>query len=448
MPDVSTEQASLPDQLSRDSSFWGMTMTQFLGGFNDNVFKQVACLMCVDVVQRQQASSDPQWLAQTSFALPFILFSGFAGFLADRTSKRKIVVLCKVAEIGIMAAGTAAIWSGQLSAVLTVLFLMGTHSAFFGPSKYGILPELAQEKNLSLANGLFLMTTFLAIIFGMGLGGLLKSKLPDGVFLVGGTMVAIAVLGTMSAQLVRRTPVAHPGLKFKFSDMLISGETVRMFRGDRPLLLALSMYSFFWLLAAVVQSTVNSFAKIQLGYDDTKAALLAASLALGIAVGCITAGLVSGRTINWKLVRVGSSGICLALSLLGALSLKVIHELPDGLYWQQVAAWPLLAGLGFSTGMFTVPLQVFVQSRPPADQKGRVIGAMNLTNWIGVFLAGPLYGGLFWLFRTWLTWPISSIYGACAVLILPVAVLYRPDRQAIPPRTPDAIQHVDPPGSI
>lgn len=429
-----SEQSALPERLTQDTSFWGMTVTQFLGAFNDNLFKQMACLLCVDELQKRNASVDPQALAQGLFALPFILFSGFAGFLADRTSKRKIVVLCKLAEIGIMLAGTAAIWSEQLAPVLVVLFLMGTHSAFFGPSKYGILPELAREQNLPLANGLFLMTTFLAIIFGMGLGGLLKSRLPGGFSLVGGTLIAVAVAGTLAAQFVRRTPVARPGLPFESSDLFVSGETVRMFRGDPPLLLALLMFSVFWLLAGVVQQTVNSFAKIQLQYDDAHAGLVSAALALGIASGCMTAGFISGRKLDWRLVRWGSAGICVTLAMLGALPLlgklppPIIMNLPPlHLLWQRAAAWPLLAGLGFSTGLYTVPLQVFLQSRPPADQKGRVIGAMNLVNWIGVFLAAGVYAGLFWVCCSLLKLPISTIYGATAVMILPVALLYRPN---------------------
>lgn len=430
MAETSTQNDSLPATLSRDVSFWGMAATQFLGAFNDNLFKQVASLMCVDAVknamQQGQSSIDYQAVATALFALPFILFSGYAGYLADRTSKRWIVVVCKAAEIGIMLAGTLAIWSGQLSAVLTVLFLMGTHSAFFGPSKYGILPELVREKNLPPANGIFLMTTFLAIIFGMGLGGVLKARLPDGLGVVGGTVIGVAILGTLAAQLVRRTPVARPQLPFHIWNFFISSETATMFRRDRPLLVALLMYSVFWMLAGIVQQTVNSFAKLQLGYGDTMTGLLAASLALGIAAGCMTAGYVSRKQMDWRLVRWGSSGIFLALSLLGMLG-SLGHS-PEWLTLQRLTAWPLLAGLGFSTGMFTVPLQVFLQSRPPADQKGRVIGAMNLINWIAVFLAAGIYGLLFWGFVNKLEWPVSTVYAATAAMILPVVILYRPEQ--------------------
>ncbi|MBI3865557.1 MAG: MFS transporter, partial [Planctomycetia bacterium] len=153
------EPGNLPESLWRDRSFLGMTATQFLGAFNDNLFKQVVLLMCIDFA-RQQGTRDLQPRAQELFALPFVLFSGFAGFLSDRISKRRIVVICKMVEMAIVCLGTWALSSGSLAAVFVVLFLLGTHSGFFGPSKFGILPELVREQNLPSANGLFLMTTF------------------------------------------------------------------------------------------------------------------------------------------------------------------------------------------------------------------------------------------------------------------------------------------------
>src|SRR5690606_23623095 len=135
----------------------------FLGAFNDNLFKQLVLLLCVDLA-RNDPTQDQQGWAGVCFAVPFILFSGYAGFLSDRNSKRRIVVLAKVAEVLIMAMGLLAFLSGSLTALFVVLFLMGTQSAFFGPGKYGILPELLRDEDLPRANGIFLMTTFLAVI--------------------------------------------------------------------------------------------------------------------------------------------------------------------------------------------------------------------------------------------------------------------------------------------
>src|SRR5579872_5866732 len=207
----------LPASLWRDSSFWGMTATQFLGAFNDNLYKQAALLVCTDMALRTKSKVDLQDVAMALFAVPFVMFSGFAGYLSDRTSKRHVVVLCKLAEIGIVALGAVALLSNQFYCVLAVLFLMGTHSAFFGPSKYGILPEIVREKNLSQANGIFLMTTFLAIILGVGAAGFVKKPIWDhGQWGYSAAFLGVALTGVLTSLLVRSTRVAHPGLPFRW----------------------------------------------------------------------------------------------------------------------------------------------------------------------------------------------------------------------------------------
>ena len=141
--------------LFHDWAFWGLNITQFLGAFNDNLFKQLVLLLCLDNVQ--SGRRDLQGLAMFLFAWPFIAFSGYAGFLSDRFSKRTIIVTCKVAEMGIVLLGFVGFATESLSLLLAVLCLMGVHSAFFGPSKYGILPELVRSTDLPRANGFILM---------------------------------------------------------------------------------------------------------------------------------------------------------------------------------------------------------------------------------------------------------------------------------------------------
>jgi acyl-[acyl-carrier-protein]-phospholipid O-acyltransferase/long-chain-fatty-acid--[acyl-carrier-protein] ligase len=173
--------AGLP-RLYHDRSFWGMTATQFLGAFNDNLFKQLMLLLAIPIGAEAATKADEQGLATMVFALPFILFSGLAGYLSDRYSKRTVILLAKVAEIGIMALGMLAFLEYGMfgyRGLLVVLFLMGTHSAFFGPGKYGILPELFRQTDLPRANGVILMTTFLAIIFGTASAGVLGTLVGD-----------------------------------------------------------------------------------------------------------------------------------------------------------------------------------------------------------------------------------------------------------------------------
>lgn len=433
--------AALPASLSRDKSFWGMTATQFLGAFNDNLFKQVVLLLCIDFAQRAGAT-DYQPYAQELFALPFVLFSGFAGYLSDRTSKRRIVVICKIVEIGIVTLGTWSLASGSLTAVFAVLFLLGTHSAFFGPSKFGILPELVREPNLPAANGIFLMTTFVAIILGTALGGKLKGFVGDNILLVGAAYVAVASTGLATSLLIRKTPVAHPGLEFAWSDLVVSSETLRMFWRDRPLLWALVMYSVFWLIGGLTLPAVNAYGKLQLFRDldikqaDVSTSLMAGFLVIGIALGCAMAGWLSGRKVNFRLVPWGCWGMVLGLGLLsllgGAAGAEGNSKLPrlsaDAV---SLGSKFLLACMGIAAGVFTVPLQVFLQSRPPADQKGRVIGAMNLVNWIGILFSAEIYAG-FDRLRALTGAPHSALFGGTALLLLPVALFYRP-RDTPPP---------------
>src|SRR5262249_46069434 len=148
-------------ELKRDRSFWGMAATQFLGAFNDNLFKQLVLLLSIAGVGAAKAS-DRQGLAMFIFTVPFLVFTGYAGYLADLLPKRAIVVACKIAEIGVMALGAIAFAvfesNNQIWPLYVVLFLMGAHSAFFGPAKYGILPEMLRASDLPRANGFLLMS--------------------------------------------------------------------------------------------------------------------------------------------------------------------------------------------------------------------------------------------------------------------------------------------------
>lgn len=409
--------------LARNLSFWGMTVAQFLGAFNDNLFKQVVLLICVDL--RKAGGGDYQGVAQFLFALPFILFSGFAGFLSDRYSKRRIVVACKAAEMAIMVVGTIAVGVGSLPAALGIVFLMGTHSAFFGPSKYGILPELVPPSQLPRANGLFLMTTFLGIILGMGLAGVVKSTMTISPWLAGPYFIGFAAIGTMAAWCVRPTIANRPGMPFDLGSLFVSRETRTTILADRALLVALGVSSLFWFCGGVVQPTVNAYGKLDLYRQlavteaDVRTSLLAACLAVGIALGCPLAGLVCRGRADFRVTITGAWGIVAGLIVLAAAGASAGPS--------EWVVRGLLLFVGASTGLFTVPLQVFLQSRPPADQRGRVLGAMNLVQWMAIAAAAVFYAAGDAL-RTACGWPISTLFAMTALVMLPVAIAYRPWR--------------------
>ena len=454
--------------LSRDRGFWGMTVTQFLGAFNDNLFKQLILLLCV-----VYDKGDQQAIAQGMFALPFVLFSGFAGFLSDRISKRQIIVLCKVAEIAVMLVGIIALrtveQTGELTALLVVLFLMGTQSAFFGPAKYGILPEMVRQRDLPAVNGIIQMTTFMAIIFGTAAAGYVKEWFADQLWIITAACVAIAVLGTITSLLVRRTPVAHPGLQLELSSLGINAETRRLLRRDRPLLNVLLVSSLFWFVGGLVLPSVNKLGIRELHFDDARTSLLAVCMGVGIAIGCVLTGKLSKKRLRFEFVTIGAWGLMLGLVAVTALDTclssppvekpsgspvrssnsvdivegnNLLDSASDRVQPESFAALlvPLstketliriaLVWMGLSAGMFVVPLQVLLQVRPPNDQKGRMIGAMNLVNWIGILLSAVFYEickmvyGLLHVSSSW-------TFAAAGLLMLPVALFYRPREESL-----------------
>ncbi|HJN09110.1 MAG TPA: MFS transporter [Pirellulaceae bacterium] len=418
--------------LLRDRSFLGMMATQFLGAFNDNLFKQLMLLLAIPVGAAAAVEKDRQAVATIVFAIPFILFSGYAGFLSDRFSKRRIIVLAKVAEIVVMMLGLIAFLQFQLGGtlgLLLVLFLMGMQSAFFGPGKYGILPEMLPKKHLPRANGMILMTTFLAIIFGTAVAGFLGESFIDdtaipelrAVGLWRGSIlcVGIAITGTLTSLVIRRLPAAKPNLKLHRDSLVVPADTRRLLAQDRALLMALFASCVFWLVSGIAIQAVNSLGVTQLREGRFRTSVMTAVIGLGIALGAVIAGRLSRGKIDFRIARFGLWGLFLFLALLSVSRAGGVHLL--GFYGSLVA----LTLLGMSAGFFAIPVQVFIQERPPKEQKGRMIAAMNFFNFIAILLSGVLY----YVFdRTveWQGWPRSMIFAMMAGIVLPLAILYQP----------------------
>ena len=414
-----------PETLKRDIAFWGMTFTQFFGAFNDNLFKMLLLLLCVDYAESVGGEVGTyQFYAQIMFALPFVMLSGFAGYLSDRTSKRTIVVLCKVGEIAVMLAGLIAFFTPGIVALYVVMFLMSTQSAFFGPAKYGILPEMLRDSDLPPANGIVQLTTFLAIIFGGALAGYMKEWFAPELWPISAACVVVAMLGTLTSLALRRTPVARPGLPFKLEMVGINAEVRSLLWRDRQLLMALLMSSLFWFLGGSVQQIVTAYGKIQLKLGDAGTSELFVATSLGIGIGCGLAGSISKNRVNFGLVRIGAWGIIITFAILAGVGAGYI-PLP-----KVASSYIALSVQGIFCGLFIVPIQVFLQFRPPAEKKGQMIGTMNLTNWIGILLSAVFYkicyDGISKLFPDADPIPISWSFLATAIIMLPVALFYRP----------------------
>ncbi|QDT63017.1 MFS transporter [Calycomorphotria hydatis] len=384
------EQHKTLPPLSRDPAFLGMTGTQFLGAFNDNVFRQLITLFILTSIVDEQAAATYQSAAYLLFAMPFILFSGFAGYLSDKFGKRLIVILSKVAELVIMLLGTVAFLTGQIWPLMVVLFLMGMQTTFFSPAKYGILPEMLRTKDLPQANGIISMTTFLAIILGMIIGGLASQAARDvfgGQYWVANFVcIVVAIAGIATAMYLRNPPPASSNLHFHMRDLFMTRETAAILKSDRPLFDALFVNSVFWFLAGVVQPTLDHFGIKQLDAGDTYTSILKAVLAVGIAAGFLCAGRLSRGMIRFRMIPYGAGGITISL-----LMCAIVAELPlpfGAIYGLECFGLFLT---GFSTGLFALPLATFLQVRPPHEQKGRIIAAMNFFNWVGIAGAAVFY---------------------------------------------------------
>ncbi|MBU6237246.1 MAG: MFS transporter [Planctomycetes bacterium] len=418
--------------LLRDRSFWGLAITQFLGAFNDNLYKQMMLLMAIPGVAMAVKSGDRQGWATALFSLPFVLLSSYAGFLSDRYSKSSIIVICKFAEIAItLLAILAFSLYGNFGdwGTWSVLLLMGVHSTFFGPGKYGILPELFRKADAPRANGLILMSTFLAIILGVVLAGVIKDLLviknADGTedfsHLWIGSMVCtgVAIVGTISSLFIRKTLPAQPDAQLVMADFVAPTPVRELFRRDSPLLLAIIVSSVFWLIGGIVMPVVNAMGKVQMGLtSDGAVSVLTGGLAIGIILGAVCANVVFKQMNAATQVRLGMIIMIVAMVILG-------FWLQGGqpvLGYAGSLVFLIIAGIG--AAVFVIPLQVFLQQRPPAEIKGRMIATMNFANFVGILLAGPLYQ-LFLSLATSIDWPVSSVFWMMSLMLLPIALFYR-----------------------
>ncbi len=421
-----------PTPLSKNKSFWGITTTQFLGAFNDSIFKQVVLLLLVAVPLANGETKDYQSIALLVFSLPFVLFSGFAGYLSDKYSKKMVIVACKVAELIIMAVGIFALSTVTAEGVGTssiiflcvVLMFMGMQSAFFGPGKFGILPELFTGKQLPTANGIVTMTTFISIILGSALAGVLTQHQSDKLWLVGCLCVVIAGIGIFTSTFIRKLKPAAPELKFKPDSLTIPIPIRNLFKSDQPLFWVAIVSSSFWTTASIINLAINSYGKVQLGQSDIKTSLLLASLSIGIALGSVVAGTLSKNLSQGKILKVGVSGIALILLIMSCSLDRNGHWLG---YYGSVG---MFICLGVFTGMFAIPLQVTLQSRPPLKLKGRMMATANFMNWLGILGSSFVYMGFSKLVSIF-ELPASSILGMTTILILPVVFLYKPPQDTL-----------------
>jgi acyl-[acyl-carrier-protein]-phospholipid O-acyltransferase / long-chain-fatty-acid--[acyl-carrier-protein] ligase len=372
-------------------SYWALIVTQFLGAFNDNAYKMIVLLFVSAGMVSTKGGAKFTSGSTATFAVAYILFSAFAGYLADRYSKRLIIVLSKVAEIGVMGLAFAALLAGDKITPIIVLFMMAVQSTFFSPAKYGILPEMLDDEELSQGNGIINMTTYLAIILGTVVGSGLMTGFgtfvkEDGQVTYEGSLhyaalvfIGIAVLGTLTSLLVSKAPASGSHKQFRWNFLADSWTGVRRVAKDKPLFLAMLANMYVWVFGAVfIQNfTPYGWEILRVDSGDTIGYLIGL-LCVGIAGGSLLAGKLSGRKVEFGLVPFGAIGMTICSLMFW------VTGLPGSL---NVRLW--LTGinqvfLGLFIGFFVVPLNAYIQQKSPPKAKGDNIAVLNFITFVGI----------------------------------------------------------------
>ena len=362
--------------------FWSLIATQFQGAFSENALKGLVIFLIfgLGISQKEQNQMVP--VVMIVFALPFIIFSMTGGYLADRFSKRSVTIGTKCFEICSAFCALAGLALRNIPLEFAAIFLLDTQGAVFGPSKYGLLPEILPEEKLSWGNGYIELGTFLAVITGAIASGYFSDIFRGRQQWSGVIFIALALFGTLTSLGISRVPLANPARKFHANFVTEVWREAREAKKDHVLWLALWGNTYFWFLGALLQPIIILYGKNVLHLSDTRNGLLQAALAIGIGLGSVAAGYLSGGKIEYGLIPFGAGGLTIS-----SLFLALGH-----LSFSSVLI--VLALLGFFGGFFAVPINALIQHRPEIERRGAVLATAGVLSFIGI---GPIAAGAYYL---------------------------------------------------
>jgi MFS family permease len=379
--------------LLRARRFLPLFSTQFLGAFNDSLFKQAVVLFVTyqllkDPTKEFQFSS----IAQGLFILPFFLLSALAGQLADDHDKSRLIRIIKAAEIGIMVLGGAGILLANIPLMLAAVFAMGVHSTFFGPIKYAILPQHLEKDEVLGGTGLVEAGTYIAILLGTILAGVLASRPGSAAIAV----LIFAILGYLAGRQVPPAPPAADRLPITWHIVHASIELVSATLHIRRLFLAILAISFFWTIGAVLIIIFPPLVKNVLGADEQVASLFIAIFSVGIAIGSVAINRMLKSEVSARYAPPSVIAMGVFVVLLHFVSLTWSRTGPDlttlGNFLFVPMAWPMilcLLGVAITGGMFVVPLYAFLTTTVPKTETARTVAANNIVN-SGAMVVGAL----------------------------------------------------------
>ncbi len=383
-------------RLLPERRFGPFFLTQLLGAFNDNLYKN-SLVILVAYHAATYSSLDPNLLTNAAagiFILPFLLFSASAGQIADKFEKSAIIRVIKAIEIAIMVIAGAGLLLRSLPLLFSALFLLGLHSTFFGPVKYAILPQALTPAELIGGNGLVEMGTFVAILAGTLVAGVLVA-LDGGTVWVSALILIIAVLGFLTSLAIPKAPAAAASLAFDWNPLRETWSNLKFAKQNRPVFLSLLGISWFWFYGAMFLSQFPNYSKLVLGGGEHVVALLLALFSVGVAAGSLLCERLSGHKVEIGLVPFGSIGLSVfAVDLFFATPGNIAHI--DVGAWQflvQPGAWRIALDLfliGMFGGFYIVPLYALIQTRCPPSHRSRVIAANNILNALFMVVAAGL----------------------------------------------------------
>jgi acyl-[acyl-carrier-protein]-phospholipid O-acyltransferase/long-chain-fatty-acid--[acyl-carrier-protein] ligase len=381
-------------------SFLGLLLTQLLTAVNDNAFRWLVIGIGKQTLQESGGDENIALVLTAGtacFVLPYLVLAAPAGYLADRYSKRTVIVACKVAEIGIMVLGIAAILVGNLWLLMAVVAMMGVQSALFSPAKLGSIPEMLAAEKISAANGLMGLTTVIATVVGMGIGNPLADLVAHdfrlGVGVSAGVLIGVAVAGWLFSLLIAKLAAANPQRTFPWDAVPQMIRDLRTLASSRPLFRVALGLMFFWSVGALAQLNIDQFA-FESGADQQADIVpLLLSLVAGLGLGSVLAGIWSDGRVELGILPLGAGGL-----VINAVLLFTVPEnmFVPGTSWTGAYIWAatLLFALGLSAGLFSVPLEAYMQHHSPPKSRGAVLAASNFITFSGILLTAVLFAGM------------------------------------------------------
>ena len=384
-------------------SFGSLILSQSLGAFNDNAFKQLVLLLAVSastseaipwLAESELAVSGGQFWPATLFALPFVILCSLTGAMADKFSKSTIIKAANLIQVLVMGGALAAFALESYSLLLLAVLLMGAQSALFGPSKYGILPELLEDRDMSRANALIATATTLSVLAGLVMAGILANACGEELWIPGVVYVGIAGLSFMTALPIEHQPAKQPARKLIWFFPSAMVQQWKVVRQDRNLTAAIFGSSFYYFVASLLLLVVNEYGLKTLMLDKQETSFLLLPVVIGIAAGAIIGGKLSGDRVEAGLAPLGLLGMAAA-----SFATRIA---PLNVPWIAVC----LGVLGLSSGIFTLPIRTLCQTLPKSENRGSVLGFSQVLDFTGILLAAPFMallekvgvtgGALFW----------------------------------------------------